>query len=160
MSAPPETLDTALARPVREVMHQPIVACQPHAPVAQVARMMGVHRVHCVVVYRDDPDGTVRPWGVVSDIDALSGALSGALELTAGDVAATPLLTVRPEDDVRTAARLMVEHAASHVVVVGPTGGPLGIISSLDLARAIGHRPIGVPVPPAESLTTLSHLRV
>jgi CBS domain-containing protein len=160
MTRPPDSLAGALARPVREVMHQPIVACLPDTPLAQVARMMGIHRVHCVVVYRDDPDGSVRPWGVVSDLDALAAALTGEPGLTAADVGATPLLTVLPEDDVAAAARLMVEHAAAHVVVVGPTGGPLGILSTLDLARAIGHRPIAVAAAPADALTTLRRLRL
>ena len=160
MTARDESFAGALARPVREVMHQPIVACAPDAPLARVARMMGIHRVHCVVVFRDDPDGSVRPWGIVSDLDALSGALTGAPDLAASDVAATPLLTVRPEDDVETAARLMVEHAASHVVVVGGSGAPLGILSTLDLTRAIGHRRIALPSPAGEPLTTLSRLRI
>ena len=154
-----ESLARALSRPVREVMHQPIVACLPDTPLAQVARMMGIHRVHCVVVYRDDPDGTVRPWGVVSDLDALTAALTGEPELTASDVAATPLLTVRPDDDVETAARLMVEHSASHVVAVGSSGKPLGVLSTLDLVRAVGHRPIAVGTGLGE-LTTLSRLRL
>jgi CBS domain-containing protein len=115
--------------------------------------MMGTHRVHCVVVFRDDPDGMVRPWGVVSDLDALSGALTGEPDLTACDVAATPLLTVGPEDDVQSAARLMVEHAVSHVVVVGRSGSPLGVLSTLDLAPAIGHRRIAVPSRVGEQLT-------
>jgi CBS domain-containing protein len=155
----PKTMAGAMARPVHEVMHQPIVACLPGTALAQVARMMGIHRVHCVVVYRDDPDGAVRPWGVVSDLDVLSVALTGEPDLSAADVAATPLLTVSPEDDVLTAARLMVEHAVAHVVVVGPTGAPLGVLSTLDVARAIGHRPIAVPEP-NEALTALGRLRL
>jgi CBS domain-containing protein len=154
-----ETFAAAMARPVREVMHHPIVACQPGTPLAQVARMMGIHRVHAVIVYRDDPDGAARPWGVVCDLDVLGAALAGEGD-TASEVVATPLLTVRPEDDVATAARLMVTHAASHVVVVGPGGEPLGVLSSLDMARAIGHRPIDVATPPNEALDGLSRLRL
>jgi CBS domain-containing protein len=159
MTGRPEGFAAAMARPVREVMHQPIVACQPETPLSQVARMMGVHRVHGVVVYRDDPDGTVRPWGIVSDLDVLAAALAGEGE-TASDVAATPLLTVKPEDDVEMAARLMVDHAASHVVVVGAGGRPLGVLSSLDMARAIGHRRIALAAPPNEALTALGRLRL
>jgi len=140
-------VDPALARPVREVMRQPIVGCEEDLPLRQVARMMGFHRVHCVVVFREAPEGAHRPWGVVSDMDVVSAALAGAEDRSAGEVAATPLITVRPNETLGRAAQLMEEYAAAHVLVTGPDGQPLGILSTLELARAIGHREILFPAP-------------
>ena len=55
----------------------------------------------------------------------------------ASDIAATELVTVDPTDTLETAVRLMTDYGTAHLVVVSPqTGRPVGMISSLDIARA------------------------
>jgi CBS-domain-containing membrane protein len=56
---------------VADVMHPGVVTCSYATPLATVARMMTLHRIHAVVVYGDgdmDPGDTNRIWGVVSDL--------------------------------------------------------------------------------------------
>ena len=54
----------------------------------------------------------------------------------ASDVATTELITVMPGETLETAARLMAEHGTAHVIVASPqTGLPVGIVSTLDIAR-------------------------
>jgi CBS domain-containing protein len=76
------------------------------------------------------------PWGVISDLDLVAAIDSGA---NAGAIAASPVVTVTPDDTVRHAAQLMREHSTAHLIVVADAGSPLpiGVISSLDIARAI-----------------------
>jgi CBS domain-containing protein len=46
---------------------------------------------------------------------------------------------VRPDDTLMRAAQLMTEHAVTHLLVVDPAGGlPVGVLSTLDVARALG----------------------
>ena len=139
----------ALARPVRELMRRPIVGCEEDVPLRQVARMMGFHRVHCVVVFRDAPEGDHRPRRVEHLLGVAEPLrrLAGAEHRSAGDVAATPLITVRPNETLGRAAQLMEEYAAAHVLVTATNGQPLGIVSTLELARAVGHRDIVFPAP-------------
>ena len=57
---------------------------------------------------------------------------------TAGESAVTPLVYVAKNDDVRHAAQLMAESGVSHLAVVDPAAQrPIGVISTLDIARAI-----------------------
>jgi len=109
-----------------------LIDCPADADVRSVARLMSEHNVHCVVVRGTGPNG----WGIVSDLDlmaALRPELTGA---TAGQLAATDSLVVDPADSLEHAAQLMVEHQATHAVAVDPvTGRPIGIVSTLDVAR-------------------------
>ncbi|MGA8354074.1 MAG: CBS domain-containing protein [Solirubrobacteraceae bacterium] len=58
--------------------------------------------------------------------------------MQAGSVAVTEIVTIAPEDDVHRAAQLMSEHECSHLVVVAAdVGRPAGVVSSLDVARAL-----------------------
>ena len=54
--------------------------------------------------------------------------------------AATAALTVRPTETIQRAAQLMTEHATAHLVVVDEERRPLGVISTLDIAAALGER--------------------
>jgi CBS domain-containing protein len=109
-----------------------LIDCPADADVRSVARLMAEHNVHCVVVRGTEPDD----WGIVSDLDlmaALRPELTGA---TAGQLAATDSLVVDPADSLEHAAQLMAEHQTTHAVVVDPvTSRPIGILSTLDVAR-------------------------
>lgn len=95
---------------------------------------MADQRVHAVAV--TDADNASRPWGIVSALDVAAAAASG-LEGTAGDAAATAVVTVSASDPLEHAATVMVEHRVSHLIVIDPgSGHPAGILSSLDIVSA------------------------
>jgi len=126
-------------RCVRDAVRQGIVGCGPEAPLSEVARLMSEHRIHCVIVarLRVDAHGSRLVWGVVSDLDLASAAATGET-LTAGQVAATEPLAAAPSDSLADVARMMAEHEAAHLVVVDERDGePTGVISTLDVARAL-----------------------
>jgi CBS domain-containing protein len=119
---------------VVDAMTAGVLTCPLETPLRDVARLMAERRVHCVVT-RNDGDG--RLWGVVSDRDLVAAAAAGELdERTAGEMAATPALTVAPRETLERAAQLLTEHAVGHLVVVEPRDGrPVGVLSTLDVAR-------------------------
>ncbi len=120
---------------VSDAMSHGTLTCQAETALRTVARMMAEHRIHAIVV--TNLDGvSEEAWGVVADTDLLRAIDSDLDELTAGDVAATELLTVSPDESLERAARLMAEHEVTHVVVVAGRK-PLGVLSSLDVAQAI-----------------------
>jgi CBS domain-containing protein len=123
---------------VASAMHPGVVTCRPTTPLATVARMMAGHRIHSVVVWSEpeesDEEGTL--WGVVSDLDLARAIAADRAEATAGSVTSTRMVTVDQNESLRRAAELMVEHAVAHLVVV-KRGSPVGVISTLDLARAL-----------------------
>jgi CBS domain-containing protein len=118
---------------VSDCMHTGIVSCASDAPLAEVAGIMSKHRVHAVAV-SDHQDR--RPVGVVSDLDVVAAAVSGA-EPSALQAAATEPLAVSASESLHRAAQLMAEHGVTHLVVLDAAGGyPVGVLSTLDIAVA------------------------
>jgi CBS domain-containing protein len=118
---------------VRDAMHHGIVTCPPTASLREIAELLSEHRVHCAVVADRAETGTV--WGIVSDVDLMRG-LGSTVALTAGNLAALDVITVGPDDELGRAAQLMAEHDAAHLIVAAD-GEPVGILSTLDVARAV-----------------------
>ena len=139
---------------VVDVMNPGIIDCPPQTPLTEVTSLMAENTVHCVVV-----DGLARGphnserfvWGVISDIDLMRAAATGKMDEEAGEIAASEIVTIERSEEVQRAAQLMAEHECSHLIVTDPDSGrPLGVLSSLDVARALvwGVRPASkVPAP-------------
>jgi CBS domain-containing protein len=127
---------------VEDAMHHGVVTCALEAPLAEVAHLLAKHRVHCVVGYGDATEDDTQTWGVVSDLDLVSAAAHGGIEgVSAGAAAATEPLTIEPQASLAEAARLMREYAAAHLLVVEPGADrPVGVLSTLDLARVLASR--------------------
>ena len=66
----------------------------------------------------------------------LAGELDG---ITARDAASEPTITVRPDLDLREASATMARQGVTHIVVTAQGDAtPIGILSSLDIAKAAG----------------------
>ena len=131
MNEPPETVT------VGSVMHTGIVTCRPDDSLRVVAGILADHRIHAVVV---DVGEQRAPSAVVTDRDVVFGHSIGKLDaLTARDAATEPTVTVRPDVELRHASDLMTRHGTTHVVVTEERyGAAVGILSSLDIAGAVG----------------------
>jgi CBS domain-containing protein len=132
-------LSTALLHQITvgEVMREGIVSCSPSADLEQVAAAMAEHGIHCLVAIDEGPAGEDddRLWGVVSDLDLMRG-IESPLELDAGNLAELDVATVTPDDPLDHAARTMAGRGVAHLVVE-VDGRPVGVISTLDIARAV-----------------------
>ena len=125
---------------VSDVMTESLITCAPSTPLRGVAALMATHRVHSVFVfdYGNEDDEMPELWGIVSDLDLAAAAWADVDSQTAGESAVTPLVYVRKDDDLRHAAQLMTESGVSHLAVVDPrTRRPVGVVSTLDIARAV-----------------------
>ncbi len=139
---------------VADAMHPGVVTCPLDTPLRVVAQMMAAHRIHCVIVL--DSGLTNSPasgfCGVISDLDLVEAASAGDLdELTARDSCLSAVLTVTPDETLSRAAQLIAENEVTHLVVVEPVSAqPLGVLSTLDLARALsastGQVPLALPL--------------
>lgn len=128
-----------------ELMNPGVIACPPETPLRTVARMMAHFRIHAIVVriVESEADEAVGLWGIVSDADLIRAAARGDVdERSAGGTARTPLVIVYPHEPVQRVAELMEERAVTHALVVSPgSEEPLGVVSTLDVARAIAAEP-------------------
>jgi CBS domain-containing protein len=133
------TLPDLAAVRVAEVMHRGLVTCRPQTSLRAVAGILAGHRIHAVVVAEARAADAADVWGVLSDLDLIASLAAGSPDdLTAGAAAVTPACLVAPGDTLDRAARLMVDRAVAHLIVVDPLSGhPVGILSTLDVAGAL-----------------------
>jgi CBS domain-containing protein len=137
---------------VGDAMHVGLISCPPDASLRTVARMMATNRVHAILVtaHGEDALPAGRPWGIVSDVDLLHASRVGDLDSQPSQsIAATPTPTVLTTDELGRAAELMQERGISHLVVVEPRSTrPIGVLSTLDIARALAGFPERHPFHP------------
>ena len=129
--------ETPLARiSVGDAMHTGILMTDPDTPLRLVGRLMSERRVHVVALAMDGQ--MRRPLKLISTLDVAAAVASGQ-QLTAGQAARTELHAVASDQPIEEAARLMVEHATEHLVVIDPASAHAeGIISALDVAGILG----------------------
>lgn len=128
-----------LESPVGDLASRPVVGCAPEETLLDAAAILSANAVHALVVLPPDrPAGS--SFAVLSDQDLLEAVALGrdpAAE-QAGSIAGTEPVTIDAGATVREAAAAMREHEVSHLFVVDPaTGGPVGVVSSLDVARVL-----------------------
>jgi CBS domain-containing protein len=142
---------------VRDVMSIEVVAVRRGASFKEMAASLRQYRISAFPVI--DDDGKVI--GVVSEADLLArealadgqtglpGAVTGLLHhrqhakaeaLTAGDLMTHPAVTVKPEDAVEHAARMMYTLQVKRLPVVDAGGHLIGIVSRSDVL-AVFDRP-------------------
>ncbi|MEV8561348.1 CBS domain-containing protein [Streptomyces sp. NPDC051917] len=134
---------------VSDVMTTPVVAVGRDAPFKEIVRVMDERHVSAVPVV----SGEGRVVGVVSEADLLPkeefrdrrptrsermrlrSDLAKADGVTAEEVMSAPAVTVRPDDTLARAARLMAAHHVKRLPVVDAEDGLRGIVSRGDLLR-------------------------
>jgi CBS domain-containing protein len=125
---------------VADAMSPGVISCPPETPLRIVARMMATFNVHSIFVFehRDEDDEDTQLWGIVSDLDLVAAGRLDVDSRTAGASAVTQLVAVRTDAPLAHAADMMAQHGVSHLAVVEPESGrPIGVLSTLDIARAI-----------------------
>lgn len=147
----PSTEERLRGTRVREATTSEIVTCTAEVPLAEVAALMAEHLIHSVVVLAPpagaDPADPADAWSVLTDLDLVAAADRADEVAGAGTLAASPRVSVHPDDSLAAAALAMAENAVSHVLVVEPGAvAPVGIVSALDIARAMA--PPAEPGPP------------
>jgi CBS domain-containing protein len=134
---------------VNDVMHRGVFTCEREALLSEVAATMAREHVHCVVV--ESSSGEAGPlWGIVSDLDLVAASTVRDLShQSAGGSAATPGVTVSPNETLGRAAQLMTEHNTAHLIVVDREL-PIGVLSTIDIATCLAARSPGVRWRPRE----------
>jgi CBS domain-containing protein len=130
---------------VGDAMSNGVISCPPETPLRVVARMMATFGVHAIFIFEhNDEDDPPRLWAVVSDLDLVAATQLDLDMLTAGATAVTPLVSVAADSSIVEAGSLMSQYGIAHLAVTDPESRrPIGVISTLDVARAVaaGHGP-------------------
>ena len=128
------------AATVGDVMTHGVIRCTPETPLRAVAGLMTKFGVHAIFVLEhvDEDDEAEQLWAVVSDLDLVAATQFDLDALTAGATAVTPLVTIAADCSLVMAGSLMSQHGIAHLAVTDPSSRrPIGVISTLDIARAI-----------------------
>jgi CBS domain-containing protein len=136
---------------VQDVMTAAVHTVEPESPAEAAWQRMRAERIHHLVVRKGS-----RILGVLSDRDAGGPRGTRVREgRTAGELMSTALVTVRPDTPVRKAANLMRGRSIGSLVVSGPKGQLVGIVTVSDLLELLGR---GVERPVVTSTRwTLNH---
>jgi CBS domain-containing protein len=143
----PEELPMAFeTATVGDAMSRGVISCPSETPLRVVARMMATFGVHAIFVFEhvEEDDEERKLWAVVSDLDLVAATELDLDALTAGATAVTPLVSVPADRSIAEAGGLMAQYGIAHLAVTDPCSRrPIGVISTLDIARAIaaGHGP-------------------
>lgn len=140
---------------VGDVIAPGIVSCSPESSARDVAELMAAKGIHCVVVIGmpEEEEG----WGVISDLDLASVAAGELDRITAAEIAVTEPVKVKATDSLEQASRQMVERQVTHVLVAhGDPARPMGVLSTLDVARALAGE--AKPPPLVSTSAGLEHL--
>ena len=130
---------------VGEAMSRGVISCPPETPLRVVARMMATYSVHAIFVFEhtDEDDEAPRLWAVVSDLDLVAATRLDLDTLTAGATAVTPLVSLAADKSIAEAGSLMAQYGIAHLAVTDPDfDRPIGVISTLDIARAVAAEPL------------------
>ena len=144
-----------LGQPVGHIMSEEISTVKTDARVAEVVTLLLERGVRSLPVV----DGAGRLVGIITDGDLLqraglatriglqkdlpddqAGALLAALRrssLTAGEIMTEPVISVHSDEAVRTAVARMVKHDLKRLPVINEEGRLMGIVSRIDVFRAV-----------------------
>ncbi len=118
---------------VKDIMAKAIISVDSKATVFQVAKMMEQGGIGAVLVKKDGVTSgiiTDRDYAIKIAVDKLS------MDTPAEKVASFPLITVSPNDSIKSAADLMSSKKIRKLAVV-EDGKVIGIITSSDLVTQL-----------------------
>ncbi len=116
-----------MSRSIEEIMNRELLAVVPGTPVQAIRELLRTFAIGVVPVLSE----ARRPLGMVTTDAALAGGG------TAGDRMSRPAMCIEGSAGIEAAARRLVLADAHHMVVVDSAGVAVGIVSVLDILRAM-----------------------
>lgn len=128
----------------RDVMSKDLREVGEDASVQDAARVMVRDGISSLIVH---PAGREEPYGIITTRDVANAFADGMdlAEARVWEVASTPLVVVTPGVPVAYVARLMKKAGLRHIAVFNGRE-VVGIISNMDVVRAVAHARLEPPV--------------
>jgi CBS domain-containing protein len=117
---------------VKDIMSRPVYTIGENRTAKDAGKLMKKIRRGCVIVTKNK-----KAVGILTDSDLIRRVISKdvkASQVKIKSIMSTPLVTVKPEDDVIVAVR-KIKKSNIHRLPVVKKGRVVGIISSTDIAR-------------------------
>lgn len=126
---------------VREVMTDNPRCVTPETPVSEAAELMASEDVGSLPILEGD-----KLTGVVTDRDIVIRAVAKKKDpqgMPVRDVASRNLVTVRPDDDLSEALKLMASNQVRRLPVVDEEDRLVGVVAQADVAREGKEKDVG-----------------
>jgi CBS domain-containing protein len=126
----------------RELMTTDPAWCTPESTVRDAAELMRLRDCGCIPVLERDSRRLV---GVVTDRDIVVRGIADGSDprsVQVGDIASRDIVTVRPDDDLDEALRLMGQHQVRRLPVVDE-GQLVGVLAQADVAHEAKDKDVG-----------------
>jgi CBS domain-containing protein len=128
-----------MPRSIEEIMNRELLAVVPETPAQAIRELLRTFGIGAVPVLSEER----RPIGIVTANDVLEGGG------TAADRMSRPAMCIDGSTGIEGAAGLLAQADAHHIVVVDSAGVAVGIVSALDVLRAMlgipAHHPASFP---------------
>ena len=132
----------AESTPISVIMARDVICVRPEATRGDLLQLFLSKGISGVPVIDDEG----RPLGVASKTDVLRGLGAENADARAADIM-TPVTLAMPEHaSIARAAALMAYERVHRVIVVGPGGNVVGLVSTIDVLRWLA-REDGYAVP-------------
>jgi CBS domain-containing protein len=125
-----------------ELCSRIVVFAERNMGLNEAARLMREHHVGSLVVVEEREKGRV-PVGMLTDRDITVGVIAKDVDprtLRVGDVMSGDLITVREQDSVLDALRLMRARGVRRVPVTSVDGALIGILALDDVLEAVSEQ--------------------
>jgi CBS domain-containing protein len=119
----------------KDLMTSNPACCTPETNLQQVAQFMVEEDCGCIPVVEHLDN--LRPVGIITDRDICCRTVArgkNPLEMEAGQVMSSPVISVTPETSVEECCQLMEEEKIRRLVVVDRNGSCCGVIAQADIA--------------------------
>lgn len=120
---------------VKHIMTENPACCTPETSLQETAKMMVDNDCGCIPVIENKD--SKKPVGMITDRDITIRTVAkgkNPLDLTAGDVMTSQVVTISQEESLEKCMNLMEENQVRRIAVVDNNGGCCGIVAQADIA--------------------------
>lgn len=120
-----------------DVMIKDVITVKESTPIKEVARLFSENKITGVPVVNEE--GLLA--GVLSETDIIrkTNSIGAWSPSTAGQIMTRPAITVEPDESLQRVCELM-SNRHIHRVVVAKAGSIKGILTTMDILKAIANR--------------------
>jgi len=120
-----------------DVMIKDVITVKESTPIKEVARLFSENKITGVPVVNEE--GLLA--GVLSETDIIrkTNSIGAWSPSTAGQIMTRPAITVEPDESLQRVCELM-SNRHIHRVVVAEAGSIKGILTTMDILKAIANR--------------------
>lgn len=125
---------------VKDIMSNKIISIKPTETLTEASKLMKGNRISCLPIMSENGEEIE---GIITTTDLVNIYTSADKEMhmdpwsPVSKFMSSPVVTISPDAEVKEASKVMNEKHFHHLIVVDSNKKMLGLISSLDIAKAI-----------------------